>query len=37
MLCARAALDNFQQAGPGAAAEAADAERLIADLEQSNR
>jgi tetratricopeptide (TPR) repeat protein len=33
---ARAALDNFEQAGPGAAADTADAERLIArlDLEQ---
>jgi tetratricopeptide (TPR) repeat protein len=30
----RAALDNYQQAGPGAAADAANAERLIADLEQ---
>jgi tetratricopeptide (TPR) repeat protein len=31
---ARAALDNFQQAGPGAAAAAADTERLIAGLQQ---
>jgi tetratricopeptide (TPR) repeat protein len=31
---ARAALDNFRQAGPGAASEAAQAERLIAALEQ---
>ena len=34
LLYARASLDNFRQAGPGAAADAADAERLIADLEQ---
>ena len=34
LLYARAALDNFQQACPGAAADAADAERLIARLEQ---
>jgi tetratricopeptide (TPR) repeat protein len=34
---ARAALDNYQQAGPGAASEAAAAERLIALLEQHNR
>jgi tetratricopeptide (TPR) repeat protein len=34
LLYARAALDNFQQAGPAAAADAARAERLIADLEQ---
>ncbi len=33
LLYARAALDNFQQAGPGAAANAAAAERLIAELE----
>jgi tetratricopeptide (TPR) repeat protein len=32
---ARAALDNFQQAGPGAASDAADAEELITDLEQA--
>jgi hypothetical protein len=31
---ARAALHNFEQAGPGAADDAADAERLIAELEQ---
>jgi tetratricopeptide (TPR) repeat protein len=31
---ARAALGNYQQAGPGAAPDAAKAERLIADLEQ---
>jgi tetratricopeptide (TPR) repeat protein len=31
---ARAALANFQQAGPGAAADAANTERLIAGLEQ---
>jgi tetratricopeptide (TPR) repeat protein len=37
LLYARAALDNFQQAGPGAAADAANAERLIAALEQHNR
>jgi tetratricopeptide (TPR) repeat protein len=34
LLYARAALDNFQQVGPGAAADAADAEQLIARLEQ---
>jgi tetratricopeptide (TPR) repeat protein len=34
LLYARAALDNFQQAGPGAAAASARAERLIADLQQ---
>ena len=34
---ARAALHSFQQAGPGAATDAADAEQLIADLEQRNR
>lgn len=36
LLYARAALGNFQQAGPGAAADAADAERLITDLEKSS-
>jgi tetratricopeptide (TPR) repeat protein len=34
LLYARAALDNFQQAGPGAVANAANAERLITGLEQ---
>ena len=34
---ARAALDNFRQVGIGAAADAAQVERLIADLEQLNR
>ena len=34
LLYARAALDNFRQAGPGAAAAAANAEQFIADLEQ---
>ena len=34
---ARAALDNYQQAGPGAASDAADAERLITTLEQGSR
>ena len=34
---ARAALHNFEQAGPGAASDATDAERLIADLERRNR
>ena len=34
---ARSALDNFQQAGPGAASDAADARRLIARLEQRGR
>ena len=34
---ARAALDNFRQAGPGAASDAADAEQLIATLEQRSR
>jgi hypothetical protein len=34
---ARAALDSFQRAGPGAASDAADAERLITGLEQRNR
>jgi tetratricopeptide (TPR) repeat protein len=33
---ARAALQNYQQAGPGAAADAANAEQLIAGLEQRN-
>ena len=37
LLYARAALDNYQQAGPGAAADAAQAEQLIADLEQPSR
>jgi tetratricopeptide (TPR) repeat protein len=36
LLYARAALRNFREAGPGAAAAAADAERLIARLEQQN-
>jgi tetratricopeptide (TPR) repeat protein len=34
LLYARAALDNFRQVGPGAAADAAHAEQLIAYLEQ---
>jgi tetratricopeptide (TPR) repeat protein len=34
LLYARAAQDNYRQAGPGAAANVAIAERLIADLEQ---
>jgi tetratricopeptide (TPR) repeat protein len=34
---ARAALDNFQQAGPGAADRADLARQLVANLEQSNR
>ena len=34
---ARAALDNFRQAGPGAASDAADAEQLITTLEQGSR
>jgi hypothetical protein len=34
---ARAALDSFQRAEPGAASDAADAERLITGLEQRNR
>jgi len=33
---ARAALDNYQQAGPGATAGAAQTEQLITDLEQRN-
>jgi tetratricopeptide (TPR) repeat protein len=37
LLYARAALDNFQQAGPGAAANAAEAERVIGVLQQHNR
>ena len=37
LLYAHAALGNFQQAGPGAAAAAADAERLITGLEQRSR
>jgi tetratricopeptide (TPR) repeat protein len=37
LLYARAALGDFQQAGPGAADYAAAAERLIADLEQPSR
>jgi tetratricopeptide (TPR) repeat protein len=37
LLYARAALDNFQQAGPGAASDANDARQLVADLEQRNR
>jgi tetratricopeptide (TPR) repeat protein len=36
LLYARAALDNFQQAGPGAAEDVGHAQRLIASLEQSN-
>jgi tetratricopeptide (TPR) repeat protein len=36
LLYARAALDNFQQAGPGAAAVSAQTEQLIAILEQRN-
>jgi tetratricopeptide (TPR) repeat protein len=34
---ARAALENFQQAGPGAANRADSAQRIIADLEQQER
>ena len=34
---ARAALDNFERVGPGAAEDVADARRLIADLEQQGR
>jgi tetratricopeptide (TPR) repeat protein len=34
---ARAALANYQQAGPGATTDAADARQLIADLEQPSR
>ena len=34
---ARAALHNFAQAGPGAAAETATAEQLVADLEERHR
>ena len=34
---ARAALDNYRQAGPGAASDAADAQRLITTLEQGSR
>jgi tetratricopeptide (TPR) repeat protein len=34
LLYARAALGNYQQAGPSAAAEAARTERLIAELQQ---
>jgi tetratricopeptide (TPR) repeat protein len=37
LLYARAALDNFQQVGPGAADRADLARRLIADLEQRSR
>lgn len=37
LLYARAALDNFRRAGPGAAADAAETEQLITDLEQFNR
>lgn len=37
LLYARASLTNFPQAGPGAVAEAALAERLIADLEERAR
>ncbi len=37
LLYARAALDNFQQAGPGAASDADAARQLIADLEQRSR
>jgi tetratricopeptide (TPR) repeat protein len=37
LLYARAALDSFQRAGPGAATDAARAEQLIARLEQRNR
>jgi tetratricopeptide (TPR) repeat protein len=36
LLYARAALGNFEQAGPGAATNAAEAEQLIARLEQRN-
>ncbi len=34
LLYARAALDNFRQAGPGAATEATEAEQLVASLQQ---
>jgi hypothetical protein len=34
---ARAALANYQQAGPGATTDAAEAEQLVAALEQRNR
>jgi hypothetical protein len=34
---ARAALDNYQQAGPGAAADAESERRYIAELEQRQR
>jgi hypothetical protein len=34
---ARAALDNYQQAGPGAASDAEQARQFIADLEQRDR
>ena len=37
LLYARAALDNFQQAGPGGTADAAETERLIAALENPGR
>jgi tetratricopeptide (TPR) repeat protein len=37
LLYARAALRNYQQAGPGAASAVAGAERLIAELERHNR
>jgi tetratricopeptide (TPR) repeat protein len=37
LLYARAALDNYRHAGPGAASEADDARQLIADLEQRSR
>jgi hypothetical protein len=37
VLYARAALDNFQRTGPGGASDAADAEQLIANLEQRDR
>jgi len=37
LLYAHAALDNYRQAGPGAAAKAAEAERLITALEQGGR
>lgn len=37
LLYARAALDNYRQAGPGAADSANQARQLIERLEQSNR
>jgi tetratricopeptide (TPR) repeat protein len=37
LLCAHAALDNYQQAGPGAPSHADRARQLIIDLEQRSR